>query len=79
MTTTIDLDRPYVGILDHYGAGWQIALVRVEDGRRKALRLGSEVPKEDAEQMCQTLAEVTGVQVAGELTKRDFLPADMTT
>lgn len=72
---TIDLNRPYIGILNHYDAGWQITLVRLEDGRRKALRLGGEVPREQAEEMCRGLAAVTGLQVAGELSKQGFLPA----
>ena len=78
MMTTVDLNKPYVGWLDHFSAGWQIALVRMEDGRRKATRLGSEVPKDQAEHMCRMLGEVTGVQVAGELSKRGFLPVGMT-
>lgn len=69
-----DPNRPYVGWLDHYSAGWQLALVRVEDGHRKATRLGSEVPKDQAEHMARVLADVAGLQIAGEIAKDGFLP-----
>ncbi|MGW4800922.1 hypothetical protein ACWEPC_51735 [Nonomuraea sp. NPDC004297] len=75
---TVDLDQPYLGWFDHYSAGWQAALVRQRAGRRTAYRLGEPLPYERATEMCQVLAEVTGLPVAGELSKREFaLPISM--
>ncbi|MER5419890.1 hypothetical protein [Streptosporangium roseum] len=71
---SVDLGAPYVGWLDHYQCGWQAALVYLRDGRRAAYRLGDELPFDRATGLCQVLAAVTGVQVAGELSKRGFLP-----
>ena len=73
----LDPDRPYVGWLDHYQAGWQGVLVYVrEDGKRTALRLGREDKLEFTQYMCLMLSDQLGVQVAGELSKRGFLPVD---
>ncbi|WP_433520094.1 hypothetical protein ACQP2T_63880 (plasmid) [Nonomuraea sp. CA-143628] len=77
-TTVIDLDKPYLGWLNHYDAGWQAAIVRRIDGRRWAYRLGEPLSFDRATDMCRVLSEVTGVPVAGELSKRDeFLPVSM--
>lgn len=71
---SLDLTKPYLGWLNHYSAGWQAAIVYLRDGRRRAYRLGNELPFDRAAGLCQVLAAVTGVQVAGELSKRGFLP-----
>ncbi|GAA3039663.1 hypothetical protein [Streptosporangium longisporum] len=71
---SIDLNTPYVGWIDHYHLGWQAVLVRVRDGRRVARRLGAETPKDWAVETCQVLADTTGVQIAGELSKQGFVP-----
>ncbi|WP_031161926.1 hypothetical protein [Streptosporangium roseum] len=71
---SLDLTKPYLGWLNHYSAGWQAAIVYLRDGRRRAYRLGDELPFDRATQLCQVLATVTGVQVAGELSKQGFLP-----
>ncbi|GAA2861284.1 hypothetical protein [Nonomuraea rubra] len=71
-TTVIDLDKPYLGWFDHYQEGWQAVVVYLKDGQRKAHRLGDGVSFERATTMCQVLSEVTGLPVAGELSKREF-------
>ena len=76
-TPAVDLDRPYVGWLDHFSAGWQAAIVYQRNGERVAYRLGEPLPHERATEMCRVLASVLGVQVAGELSKRGFLPVSM--
>jgi hypothetical protein len=76
-TPAVDLARPYVGWFDHFSAGRQAAIVRQVDGQPHAYRLGEPLPFERATEMCRVLAEATGVQVAGELNKRGFLPVSM--
>ncbi|MEU6725554.1 hypothetical protein ABZ917_17750 [Nonomuraea wenchangensis] len=70
--TAIDLDKPYLGWFDHYAEGWQAVVVYLKDGQRKAHRLGDGVRYERAVRMCEVLSEVTGLPVAGELSKREF-------
>jgi hypothetical protein len=74
MTNTIDLDRPYLGWLNHYEQGWQAALVRMKNGERTALRLGDPVGFDHATLVCRVLSETTGLPVAGERSKKGFLP-----
>jgi hypothetical protein len=75
---SVDLDKPYIGWFNHHLQGWQVAIVRVKEGRRFALRLGSEVDLRNAMFIAQTLSEIVGVPVAGELAKGDgFLPVSM--
>ncbi|MEU8151730.1 hypothetical protein [Nonomuraea sp. NPDC048901] len=73
----VDFDLPYLGWFDHYQFGWQAAIVYQRNGERVAYRLGEPLPFERATEMCRVLASVTGVQVAGELSKRGFLPVSM--
>ncbi|MFC3982473.1 hypothetical protein [Streptosporangium jomthongense] len=68
------LSEPYIGWLDHYRLGYQLALVRLRDGRRVALRLGGEAPLGHVRHAAEALAEITGLPVVGELSKRGFLP-----
>jgi hypothetical protein len=76
--TVVHLAKPYLGWLNHYEAGWQAAIVRRIDGQRWAYRLGEPLPYERATDMCRVLSEVTGVPVAGELSKQGgFLPVSM--
>ena len=72
--SVVDLDRPYLGWLDHYAQGWQAVIVRLKDGSRAAYRLGDELSYERVTEMCRVLSETTGVPIAGELAKNGFLP-----
>lgn len=71
----LDISKPYIGVLNHYAAGWQLAIVRVnEEGERTALRLGAEVDWDSAEEMVKGLVEIFGAQYAGDICKSHFLP-----
>jgi hypothetical protein len=65
---------PYLGWFDHYSAGWQAVLVHHRDGVPVALRLGDELPHERVVHICRSIAAVTGLRFAGELSKKTFLP-----
>ncbi|MCF6467304.1 hypothetical protein FAF44_02605 [Nonomuraea sp. MG754425] len=65
---------PYFGWFDFYQQGWQTVVVYQRDEKPIAHRLGDAVPLDRATEMCQVLAEVTGLPVAGELSKRSFTP-----
>ncbi|MEU6719839.1 hypothetical protein ABZ897_51010 [Nonomuraea sp. NPDC046802] len=74
----IDLDRPYFGWINHNDGDWQAVLVYQKGGTRQALPLGAEMPLRRAVELCQIVADQTGTQLAGELSKRDgFLPLAM--
>ncbi|GAA0949157.1 hypothetical protein [Nonomuraea longicatena] len=74
-TTDTNSPPPYVGWFDHYSAGWQAVLVHHRDGKPVAIRLGDELPHERVVRICETIAAAGGIDLAGELDKKTFLPA----